>query len=130
MKQCYTRLTTKFWSLSINLMLSSFTWIDWAIIVIIAVSAFISVGRGLVKEVMSLASWGLALLVAWRLGTPLSSYLEGYIETPSVRIIAASVAFIVTLMVGALISRAMSGLIKITGLGWSRSLIRYDFWCS
>lgn len=99
-------------------MLSSFTWIDWAIVTVIIASAVISLGRGLVKEVMSLASWGIALLVAWRLGTPMSSYLEGYIETPSVRIITASVAlFIVTLMIGALISRALSGLIKVTGLG-------------
>ena len=46
----------------------SFTWVDWAIIAIIVVSALISLTRGFVKEALSLVTWVLAGLVAWLFG--------------------------------------------------------------
>ncbi|HCP02317.1 MAG TPA: colicin V production CvpA, partial [Pseudomonas sp.] len=43
----------------------SLTWVDWAIVAIIAVSALISLTRGFVKEALSLLTWVIAGLVAW-----------------------------------------------------------------
>ena len=34
-----------------------FTWVDWAIVAIIAISALISLSRGFVKEALSLLTW-------------------------------------------------------------------------
>jgi len=94
-----------------------FTWVDWAIIAIIAVSALISLTRGFVKEALSLVTWILAGLVAWLFGGALAELLTPYIETPSLRVIAAcSILFILTLLLGGLINYVIGQLVKATGL--------------
>lgn len=76
-------------------------WIDWAIIAIIAVSTVISLARGFVKEALSLVTWVVAGLVAWMFGGALAEYLIPYIDTPSVRVIAAcAILFVLTLILG------------------------------
>ena len=50
----------------------AFTWVDWAIIAIIAVSSLISLSRGFVKEALSLLTWIVAGVVAWMFGGALS----------------------------------------------------------
>ena len=95
----------------------SFTWVDWAIIAIIVVSALISLTRGFVKEALSLVTWVLAGLVAWLFGGALAELLAPYIDTPSLRVIAAcSILFILTLLLGGLINYLIGQLVKATGL--------------
>ena len=95
----------------------SLTWVDWAIIAIIAVSALISLTRGFVKEALSLVTWILAGLVAWMFGGALAELLVPYIDTPSLRVIAAcSILFILTLLLGGLINYLIGQLVKATGL--------------
>jgi membrane protein required for colicin V production len=95
----------------------AFTWVDWAIIAIIAVSSLISLSRGFVKEALSLVTWIIAGVVAWMFGGALSQHLGAYIETPSARVIAACVLlFVLTLLVGALINYLIGELIRVTGL--------------
>ena len=92
-------------------------WIDWAIIAIIAVSALISLARGFVKEALSLLTWVIAGLVAWLFGGALAELLVPYIETPSLRVIAAcSILFVMTLLLGGLVNYLISQLVKATGL--------------
>ena len=95
----------------------AFTWVDWAIIAIIAVSALISLSRGFVKEALSLLTWIIAGAVAWMFGGGLSQYLESYIQTPSARVIAGcAILFVATLLVGAMINFLIGELIRVTGL--------------
>src|SRR5690606_13685588 len=83
----------------------AFTWVDWAIIAIIAISSLISLKRGFVKDALSLLIWIIAGAVAWMFGGSLSQYLESYIQTPSARIIAGcAILFVATLLVGAMIN--------------------------
>ncbi|MFI8479342.1 CvpA family protein [Pseudomonas sp. NPDC078700] len=94
-----------------------FTWVDWAIIAVIGVSSLISLSRGFVKEALSLLTWIIAGAVAWMFGGALSHHLEGFIQTPSARVIAAcALLFIATLMVGALVNYLLGELIRVTGL--------------
>ena len=91
--------------------------VDWAIIAVIALSAVISLARGFVKEALSLLTWIVAGLVAWMFGGALAEYLTPYIDTPSVRIIAAcTILFLVTLVIGGLINYLISQLVRATGL--------------
>jgi len=93
------------------------TWVDWAIVAIIAVSALISLTRGFVKEALSLLTWVIAGLVAWLFGGALAELLVPYIETPSLRVIAAcSILFVMTLLLGGLVNYLISQLVKATGL--------------
>lgn len=95
----------------------AFTWVDWAIIAIIAISSLISLRRGFFKEALSLLTWIIAGVVAWMFGGALSQHLTDFIETPSMRVIAAcAILFIVTLLVGALINFLIGELIRVTGL--------------
>ncbi|MGA5586996.1 CvpA family protein [Pseudomonas siliginis] len=94
-----------------------FTWVDWAIVAIIAISALISLSRGFVKEALSLLTWIIAGAVAWMFGGSLSEYLAGYIETPSARVIAGcAIMFVATLIVGAMINYLIGELVRVTGL--------------
>ena len=94
-----------------------FTWVDWAIVAIIAISALISLSRGFVKEALSLVTWIIAGAVAWMFGGSLSEYLAGYIETPSARTITGcAIMFVATLIVGAMINYLIGELVRVTGL--------------
>ncbi|PVZ16194.1 MULTISPECIES: CvpA family protein [unclassified Pseudomonas] len=95
----------------------AFTWVDWAIVAIVAVSALISLKRGFVKEALSLVTWIIAGGVAWMFGGGLAPYLENYIQTPSARVIVGcALLFLATLLVGALVNFLIGELIRVTGL--------------
>jgi membrane protein required for colicin V production len=99
-------------------------WVDYLIIGIIVLSAAISVVRGFIKEVLSLASWAVSFWVALTFAPNFSTLLIEYIETPSVRLFSAFIAlFLITLILGALINHAISTLVEKTGLtGTDRAL--------
>lgn len=91
--------------------------IDWVILAVLAISALISLKRGFVKEALSLASWVLAFLVARMFSANLATLLAGSIETESLRwIIAFSILFVGTVVVGALLSHLISQLVEASGL--------------
>ena len=94
-----------------------FTWGDWAIIAIIAISSLISLKRGFVKEALSLVTWIIAGVVAWMFGGALSQHLTDFIEMPSARVIAGcAILFVATLLVGALVNFLIGELVRVTGL--------------
>ena len=94
-----------------------FTWVDWAIIAIIAISSLISLKRGFVKEALSLVTWIIAGMVAWMFGGALSQHLTDFIEMPSARVIAGcAILFVATLLVGALVNFLIGELVRVTGL--------------
>lgn len=95
----------------------TFTWVDWAIIAVIAISSLISLKRGFVKEALSLLTWIIAGVVAWMFGGALSHHLAEFISTPSAQVIAAcAILFVATLLVGALVNFLIGELVRVTGL--------------
>ncbi|MGP3792529.1 CvpA family protein [Pseudomonas sp. B392_1p] len=106
----------------------SFTWVDWSIIAVIAVSGLISLKRGFVKEALSLLIWIVAGVIAWMFGGALAEHLVDFIETPSARVIAACVIlFVATLLVGALINFLVGELVRVTGLSGTDRLLGMVF---
>lgn len=95
----------------------AFNWVDLLIFAVIGISALISLGRGFVKEALSLVIWVVAGAVAWLFGGSFAQYLTPYIETSSLRIIAAcAILFVCTLLVGGIINFLIARLILVTGL--------------
>jgi membrane protein required for colicin V production len=95
----------------------AFTWVDWAILAIIAISTLISLKRGFVKEALSLLTWIVAGAMAWMFGGSAAQYLDSYIQTPSARVIGGcAIVFVATLLVGAMINFLLGELIRVTGL--------------
>ena len=90
--------------------------IDYIIVGIVIFSILVSLLRGFVREVMSLASWIVAFLVA----SNFYAYLAGFltqIESPYVRNGAAiGILFLASLIVGAIINYILGQLVDRTGL--------------
>ena len=83
----------------------SFNWVDALILGVLVISALISLSRGFIKEALSLVTWIVAGIIAWMFGGSLAHHFEPYIDTPSVRVIAAcAVLFLATLLIGALVN--------------------------
>lgn len=93
------------------------TIFDYLVLLILGCSVIIGTLRGLVREVLSLAGWIVALVVANMYGEALSTMLPEMIPGELTRLIVAFVAlFIGTRLLMALVSRTLSELIKASGL--------------
>ena len=91
-------------------------WIDYVIIGIIGLSAFVSLIRGFVREALSLVTWGCAFFVASHYFSYLAVWFTGF-EEPMVRNgVAIAVLFIATLIVGAIVNYVIGTLVEKTGL--------------
>jgi len=103
-------------------------WVDIAILIIIAISAVISLVRGFVRESLSLLGWIAAVAAGLYFSSPVSVWFEPYIETPSLRAISAFVAlFLVTLIAVAIVNFFVVKLVKITGLSGTDRMVGVIF---
>jgi membrane protein required for colicin V production len=92
-------------------------WIDFAIIGLVLVSLIIGLVRGFIKEAFSLVTWILGIWVGLSFSREFSSFLEQSISYPSARIAAAfAILFVMTLVLGGLISFLLGVLVNKTGL--------------
>ncbi|HDR1025206.1 CvpA family protein [Pasteurella multocida] len=90
--------------------------IDYIIIAIIAFSIIISLLRGFIREVMSVASWVVAFFVANHFYPYLANYLT-QIESLYLRNgTAIAILFVVTLIVGGIVNHILGELVDKTGL--------------
>lgn len=92
-------------------------WVDFFILGIITISALLSLLRGFVREAISLASWVIALWVAVLFFQDLSSLMKGWIDTPSIRDVAAfAILFVAVVLLGGLVNYLAGQLVSKTGL--------------
>jgi membrane protein required for colicin V production len=94
------------------------TWLDYAVIGVIAISALWGVWHGFVREVLSLAGWVIAFLAANLLAGPVGERLPESIARAELRVLLAFVGvFVVTLIVTTLVALLLTRLLKAAGLG-------------
>ncbi|MGW8393747.1 CvpA family protein [Pseudoduganella sp. HUAS MS19] len=100
------------------------TIFDYLVIFVLIASIVISTMRGLVKEVLSLAGWIVAFVVANAYGPWLAPMLPEALPGAVVRLIVAFIAlFIGVLILMALLTMAINALIEAGGLSFAdRSL--------
>ncbi|MGH8282296.1 MAG: CvpA family protein [Gammaproteobacteria bacterium] len=92
-------------------------WVDYLILVIIAVSALISLLRGFLREVISLVTWIVGFWVALRFARPVGDSFT-VIHNASVRVIIGFVIlFVAILIIGAVINFIIGKIMKKTGAG-------------
>lgn len=100
------------------------TIFDYAVLVIIGLSIILSVMRGLVAEVLSIAGWVAAFFVAKSYTSEILPMMPLDIPTESLRVLAAFlVLFLATLLVATLLAIALSAILKKIGLGWLNRLL-------
>ncbi len=97
--------------------LTGLIWVDYCILGLIGLSAFIGLMRGLVREVFSLGLWAGAGWMALHYNPALSVYLEHAIALESARMAVSFVlVFIGVLMAGGLVVFVLGKLVSSTGL--------------
>ncbi|BBD80205.1 CvpA family protein [Aerosticca soli] len=92
--------------------------IDYLILGVLALSALIGLWRGLVSEVLALATWIAALWLAWLYGPSLAALFGQRIASSALRLaVGYVVCFVLVLIVGALLRFLIVRLVVGTGLG-------------
>ncbi len=100
------------------------SWVDYSIIGVIALSAIISLVRGFVREVLSLATWVLAFWLAFAFFRDFAVVLERWISVPSVRLgVAFGGLLLVCLLIGGIIGYLAGQLVDKTGLSGTDRLL-------
>ncbi len=103
-------------------------WVDYAIAVVIGLSALIGLMRGFIKEAFALVTWGFAITIGFKYNSDVSVLLQNSITYPSLRMATAFIIlFFVTLIVGALVNFLLSELVNRSGLSGSDRLIGLIF---
>ncbi|SEN11880.1 CvpA family protein [Nitrosomonas marina] len=95
------------------------TLLDYIVLCIFFISIVLSIIRGLVREVLSIAGWVVAFIAASTYAYEFEPFIPSEIGGESLRIIAAFiVVFVATLLVSVLITMLLNALIKNVGLGF------------
>jgi membrane protein required for colicin V production len=94
------------------------TILDLIVIVVVLISATLAMVRGFVREVLSVASWLIAVAAAYFFYKPLVPLVRPYIESGTVAtIVAASAIFFVALIVASYITTKISDFVIDSRVG-------------
>ncbi|MDE2365718.1 MAG: CvpA family protein [Betaproteobacteria bacterium] len=94
------------------------TAFDYCVLAILCISVVLSFVRGVVRELVSLAGWIVAFMVANSFAAQFAPMLPSFITGESLRMLLAFAAlFLATLLVMGLTAMAASALTKTAGLG-------------
>ena len=92
-------------------------WMDASILIVTALSFTFGIWRGLVREVLSLITWVLALLVARSYSEVVAATLFNSFDNLTMRYVTAfALIFIGVMMLGTFVNFLMSKLLIFTGL--------------
>jgi membrane protein required for colicin V production len=99
-------------------------WPDYAILATIAISVLVGALRGFIKEVLALAIWTLAFVLAYRFAGDLGSLMETQVSLPSARLAMGFAGiFLVVLVLGGLLVYLIGRLVESTGLSGTDRLL-------
>ncbi|MHC5306797.1 CvpA family protein [Bartonella sp. LJL80] len=94
------------------------TALDGIVIAVILVSAFLAMVRGFSREVLSLASWGIAAIAALLLYKHILPFVEPYLSNKTIALIASlAIVFIVVFIIVSVITMKVADLIIDSRIG-------------
>jgi len=101
---------------------------DLALIAIVALSTLFAFARGIVRELIALATWVAALVAAFVYAGTVAGWFSGLDMSVAVKhVLAFALILIVVLVAGALVARTLSGAVKAIGLGFVDRLLGAAF---
>jgi membrane protein required for colicin V production len=90
-------------------------WIDYLLLALIVFSCIAGLMRGLLREVIALVTWIVAVWLAWTYAVLIESHLGGALANPSVRPwVARALVFLGVLMVGSTIGLIISHFVRLS----------------
>ncbi len=96
------------------------TWIDYTVIAIVGISVLLSIIHGFVRELLSLASWVAAFVVAQMFAGDVAPQLPAALANPSLRLLAAFLCvFLAVMLIMTVVAMVVSRLVKTAGLGFA-----------
>ena len=99
-------------------------WVDASILIVTALSFTFGIWRGLVREVLSLITWVLALLVARSYSEVVAATLFNSFDNLTMRYVTAfALIFIGVMMLGTFVNFLMSKLLIFTGLRFADRIL-------
>lgn len=94
------------------------TTADYVIIAAILISALVGAARGLLREGIALASWIIALIVAWHFSDLVEPHLGGALSAINVKPWVARLVILVgVLLIGALVGSVASQFVRLSIFG-------------
>jgi membrane protein required for colicin V production len=97
--------------------MQSFNWADYTILIVILVSAFMSLIRGFARECLSLVTWIAAFIIAFKFCDLMAKLFSSFVQNDSIRVaLGFALLFIAILIIGGIISHFIVHLITKTGL--------------
>ncbi len=105
-----------------------FHWVDYAIILILALSVLTGLVRGFIREVIALGVWVAAIWIGYTYAPEVSPWLRSYLQDGALR---TSISFVLlllaTLLIGGLVSTALSFILNRTPLKGTDRLLGMGF---
>lgn len=93
------------------------SWLDWALLAVLLLSALLGLWRGLVYEVLSVAGWVVAFVLAQAYAAEVGVWLPMEGASPPVRLAAGFVVvFLVAAFAGGLVAWLVKKLVESVGL--------------
>ena len=104
------------------------TWFDYAVLGVIGLSMTLGGFRGLVREMISLAGWIAAAVLASTFASQLAGWIPASVSTPVLRVaLAFVIVFLAVVLAFALAGWLLSVLIKAAGLGLADRILGATF---
>jgi membrane protein required for colicin V production len=89
---------------------------DYILLVVVLLSVIIGTMRGLVREVVALLTWLLAIVIAWRFSGFLHPYLGGILVTPLEKAwVARAIVLVTVLLLGGLVGHLLAWITHTAG---------------
>ena len=97
---------------------------DLAIIAVVALSGLFALARGIVREMLALATWVLGFVLAIAYSSEVSA-LFSWVNIPPVgrQALAFMLILILVMIAGAIVARSLAGVIRTIGLGFMDRLL-------
>lgn len=106
----------------------SWTWIDWAFVIILGFSVLSGFARGFIREGLGLAAWIAALIAARTLVAPAAGLFADYIDSQQIRLVIGFVLVVfVTLLLANIVIRLLHAMIEWVGMGFFNRLLGAGF---